>query len=508
VILVIAFAAVGVAAVVLYAQHRLSSVLGVYRVYSGTTHLRYGALPRSLVEHLATFSLGVGVVPGVIALAWIGANVLRPSRRPEAHAFACLGAAATIVFFVQATNFDLALDAYVHDRFLMYFVPIVLIGTVLALTDERKPRWSLAVPLGLIVAGFVFGDIPRVTWGQFVWLDVDTPVATVYRVLASHLGGLTATRGLLVGLAVVGTALFLLAGRTFRPRRVTVGLLAFCATAMLVVTTLVFRQAFTPLDINLRHITTSAHGTFDWIDEVVGPNGNVTAISYPVSSDWFVNQQRWFDFEFFNKSIQRVGRVAGSDPFDYVGIWFPKLDLHFDDSTGAVLESPTRWVVGSEKETRFRVAGTAKLAQQGAVLIDAGREWRLAWRTFGLYDDGWTVPGAQARMRVYPARGQRTAELRTVAFVLRGSPKGRPRHVSLITPGHVTRAVVGQEDVTEFVPICVPARGYAEIRLGVDGSSAIPGDLATLQDSLRPRRGGVFIASLSEADEVGGPCSA
>ena len=46
-------------ALVLYAQHRLSSVLGVYSAYSDSAHLQCGRLPRSIVEHLATFSLGV-----------------------------------------------------------------------------------------------------------------------------------------------------------------------------------------------------------------------------------------------------------------------------------------------------------------------------------------------------------------------------------------------------------------------------------------------------------------
>ena len=37
----------------------------------------------------------------------------------------------------------------------------------------------------------------------------------------------------------------------------------------------------------------------------------------------------------------------------------------------------------------------------------------------------------------------------------------------------------------------------------VDASSTIPGDQATLADSLTPRSGGVYLASIGEADEIG-----
>ena len=251
-------------------------------------------------------------------------------------------------------------------------------------------------------------------------------------------------------------------------------------------------------------MTASQHGALDWIDVAVGPNSSVTAIPYPISSDWFVSQQRWVDFEFFNKSIQRIARVAGSDPFDYVGFWFPKLDLHFDDRTGVVAEHPTRWVVGSEKETRFRIAGPARSDQRGALLIDGGKRWRLVWRTSGLYDDGWTQPGVPVRMRLYASKGQRRPELRTVAFLLRAPETGGSRRIALTVGGKTTRAVVGHDSsVTEFARVCVPTRGYADVRLAVDGASEIPGDLSTQSASLVPRRGGLFIASLSQADEIG-----
>ncbi len=496
----------GAVVLTLYLAHRLSSVIGIYSAYSNSAHPAYSRLPRSLVEHLATFSLGVGVVPFVIALAWIGANVIRPSTTREAHAFACVSAFMLALLFVQATNFDLVVNSYVHDRFLMYFVPVVLIGVALAVSDARKPRWSLVVPLVLVVAGFAFGAIPSVTWQRFPWLDLDTPIATVYRVLALHLGGIWAARAELIVLAVVGTGLFVLGTRRLRPARLMVVVLVFCCVVMPLVTAAVFVRTFASADRNARPVTQSQHGLLDWVDDAVGPNARVTAIPYPISSDWFVNRQRWVDFEYFNKSIVRDARIVNQDPFDYLGLWFPKLDLHFDPVTGAVAESPTPWIVESTKETRFRIAGPAKAYAEDGALIDAGTHWRLAWLTSGLYDDGWTKPSVPMRMRLYPRPGQTRPELRGVAIILRAATGSHA--FTLRTDGRsVSGVATPDSDTFKVIQACVPAHGYGELRLDVRGSSEIPGDLATYNQSVLPRRGGVFIASLSEADEIGGPCT-
>jgi hypothetical protein len=152
------------------------------------------------------------------------------------------------------------------------------------------------------------------------------------------------------------------------------------------------------------------------------------------------------------------------------------------------------------------VAGPATAASQGGVLIDAGRRWRLAWLTSGLYDDGWTQPGVPARVRVYARAGQRKPELRTLSLVLRGPEDVASRPITLTGRGKPIHAVVTSDHLTENVQVCVPAHGYADVRLDVKGASSIPGDLATLAQWNSPRRGGIFIASMGEADEIGGYC--
>jgi hypothetical protein len=275
---------------------------------------------------------------------------------------------------------------------------------------------------------------------------------------------------------------------------------------MVLTTWAVYDRTFNATDRNLRPIILSQHGVMDWVDQRVGPGSSVTAIMYPISTDWFVNQERWFDFVYFNKSIQRLGRIAGLDPFDYNGFWFPKLDLHFDGRTGAVAESPTRWILESVDETRFRIGGLAIAASENGVLVDAGPHWRLAWRTLGTYDDGWTRPGVPVHVRVYPRRGQRHPELRTLSFVVRSPDDVPQRPITFSSEDRKTRVVATPNALTQDVTVCVPVRGYADVKLDVEGSSSIPGDLATLAQSTMPRQGGIAIASLGEADEIGGSC--
>jgi hypothetical protein len=273
-------------------------------------------------------------------------------------------------------------------------------------------------------------------------------------------------------------------------------------------TAVLYHQYFSSSnDSNSRPVTQSPHGSLDWIDDLLGTGSEVTAIAYPTSSDWFVSEQRWIDFEFWNKSIVRDAHPAGPDAFDYLGFWFPKTVLNFDPKTGAVSPSPTRWALVSDKETRFGLAGTERAAQADSILVDAGSEWRLSWLTIGLYDDGWTKPGETVRMRIFPTPGQRQAEIRTVSLVIRPPQEVGSRPVTITANGRTIKAVAIATDTFERVTVCVPAHGYAELRLSTPVSSAIPGDLATLALFNSPRRGGVIIAALSVANEVGGPCS-
>ena len=62
---------------------------------------------------------------------------------------------------------------------------------------------------------------------------------------------------------------------------------------------------------------------------------------------------------------------------------------------------------------------------------------------------------------------------------------------------------------TSFVnalPVCVPADGFADVRIDAQGASTIPGDVSTLDGSLQERQGSIFIADASVSDNLGSSC--
>ncbi len=232
----------------------------------------------------------------------------------------------------------------------------------------------------------------------------------------------------------------------------------------------------------------------------------MTIATYPVSSDWFVNFRFWRDYQYWNASLDRdVELPRGA--FTYSSFWFPKVYWQFDPKTGRADVTLTRYVLEADQESRFRVSGKEIANADGLNLIDAAEPWRTDWLSFGLYDDGWTRPGVTARVRVFATPDQRAPVLRGITFGVRAPDGVASRSFELSSNQGVVHGTASQD--TGFYPIhvCVPAHGYADVRLRVPAASEIPGDLATLASSLRRRRGGVFLSQIGLADELGGSCS-
>jgi hypothetical protein len=494
---------------VLLSVGRLSATLGVY----GDTlagNLVPSGIGRSFVDHLAVVSLGVGILPLVAGSAWLVAGAVRPSANPELAAFACIGAVFVLCQTLQVTIFDLRYSGdvrYVHDRYLLYLAPVVVLAFVCALRDRRRPRWSIVLPAALVALGFAIGALPGLTWQQFETVNSDAPIAAFIRPLASFAGGLGGARALLAGGTVLLTVLFVLADRLLRRDRMTAVFLALTLLTLPALTAYMFVRLFRVNDWADRPITNPQPAIYDWVDARVGARSSVSMVQYPVSSAFLVSQRVWRDFEFWNKSIDRDVQYGGPWFFKYTGDTFPQRRIRFDPLTGLAAASPSRYVLQADQETRFRVSGTAIVAQEGTLLIDAARPWRADWITSGFYPDGWTQPGKAVRIRVFALPGQRTGRIRTVSLAVRAPEDITKRTFQLRSNRQHLEAVATPDTVRETVELCVPANGYAEVRLEARGSSTIPGDLRDYNlAEFTKRRGGIFVAEIALADEIGGPC--
>ena len=261
-----------------------------------------------------------------------------------------------------------------------------------------------------------------------------------------------------------------------------------------------------------RPLTGNANGTsqLGWVDGAVGVGGQATEVPYHVSSDYLVNLRFWRDLEFWNKAVRFDAQHPAPGPYVYTGGTFPKTSLVFDPVTGRSSVSPTRWAVQSVTESRFQLAGTVVGVQDGAMLIDAGKRWRLAWSTTGPYDDGWMKPNGRASIRVYPGPGQVRPRLRLLSLQV-GAPADVSRRPFTVRSNETTQEYAVENGATVHVdgfPVCVPPGRPATVEVSATGSSTIPGDLGgSYEDSLGTRTGSVYLADTSVSDNVGDVCS-
>jgi hypothetical protein len=501
----------GVAAVGLAAVGRLHTLLGGYGA-SLTGAIPHGT-GRSLLEHVSTLSLGVGLVPAIAGLAWIAATVVAPSRDRESDVFALIAFVTLVGVIVEVTIFDLRLGAgpIVYDRYLFYLAPVVLIGFAGALLCARPPGVALVGAGALLAAGFAVNVPPLFEWQQFVTLSPDAPVSVLYRPLVGFVGSLGWARFSLAALVIALTAVYALAAR-FVPRRA----FALVAAAVVVVvipteSTYVFQRLFAVPGWSERPLTapSAASQRLTWVDRSAGTDADVTVVPYQVSSAYLVSLRYWRDIEFWNASADRSAYVADPHSYGYTGNNFPRLPIRVDERTGTIGTKPTPYAVQSVTESRFRIAGRVQEQTQEAMLIRAVVPWRAAWITLGPYEDGWLKPDGAARVRIFATGRERSPRVYRLTLQL-AAPDGVTSRPFTVVSGaaHVAGAVsAGSATIVNSLPVCVPARGYADVAVQATGNSVIPGDLA-LPDALQaPRVGSLLVADISVSDDVGRRCT-
>jgi len=281
----------------------------------------------------------------------------------------------------------------------------------------------------------------------------------------------------------------------------------FAVIALPAITVATFAHLFGAPGWSGRPLTAPQLDEYDWIDQIVGPNAHVSLVPYLISSDYFASEQGFRDLEFWNKVVVRdVQPTSGA--YAYTGIWFPKIRLRFNPDTGTASTSPTPWLLMSDKETRFGIAGSVRSAVGDFDLVEAAQPWHAQWLSFGLYDDGWTRPGVTARIRIFPDHGQRRAVERTFTFAARAPDSVEQEPIRVTSNLDSWSGTATHAALTTSIPVCVPPRGYAEIRVSTPVSSPIPPDLGTFGAAGPPRRGGVFFGETALAGEVGGACRA
>jgi hypothetical protein len=472
-----------VAGALLLAVALTRSIGNALGVYSPTLH--GSPLPSGVWQagaaHLDAVGVGCGLVPLLLGGGWMLAAVVRPLGR-EAQRFAVLSLLTIAALTMETASYDLRFGGVhiVRDRYLFYVVPLLLGGSAAVFAEPR--RRSTATGVAAMTAFFAatvhWLDFPT-TLGSWV----DSPIRVLNGTLTDQSGALT-TSGFV---AVAGLCLGV----------VLVVWLAALPPAVLGVAAVAFLLPFTVLTAR-KQIDTVASGkgtsgrpvagppgtVLDWIDSVLPRDATVAMIPFPQSPAFALDAVRWWDVEFWNRTVQRT-LVGPGGLFSYAP--FPNTRLRPDWRTGAVpgTDGAPAYVVFALEDTRFRIAGVQHAQNLGLRVIVADRPYRLRWMTRGLDADGWARPGRPVTVRVYSQRD--APELVGVRLPL-GAPASAPaRYVARAGGDRASGEVSAGGLATLTFRLCVPGRGSAEITLTTESVASIPGP--PLAPEQGPRRG-------------------
>jgi hypothetical protein len=498
-VLSVAYGCFVLAALALLAAGRLSSALGTYST-TAEGNLFPNGMAHSLVEHLAPIGLGMGILPFVVGIAWLGTALVR-SRIRERHAFAALATVTVVAFLFEVASYDLRFgQGRMHDRYLFYVVPLVLVAFAAALRERNWSRWPLFASVALLAMAFAY--LPVIRYDKF---NVDSPVAFLNGPLLDVGGSVNGARLVLAFTTIAAGLLLLLGTQLVGRRRTAVVLLGIAALTMPVQAGLAFNRLFTADGTSGRPLTQDQSVVFDWVDRKLGPGAKVTMIPYPLLyGTYFGNAAYWWNVEFWNASIQRAAVYEGA--FTGTPDTFPTIPLSFDRTTGRANESPSDYVAQAVAETRFGLAGDVLDNDRGLEVVRTAKPWRAEWLALDLYRDGWTVPKMVGRIRVFATPGQTSPTMRFLTVSVRG-PQGQPgRDFQLVSNASDWKAKAGVQATSDQLAVCVPPHGYADVKVIAPRFSPIYGDpRSDAAFSSYARSGGVLVTGIALADETS-PC--
>jgi hypothetical protein len=459
-VLVAAYVAGAAVAGVLALTGSIGRVVGNYEVpFSGDLVPR--GIWSSAAAHLVHVVVGGGVLPFLLALAWVPLALV-VARRREEHAFAALVAVLVPLLTFEVASFDLRFTPYhfVQDRYLVYLVPLFAVCAAGFLAERSHPRLRALLVLGAAgvfawLAGYAaYNDRALIFWAS--------PAATFHPAVRTFAHWMHVSPDLALRLTPAAVAV-LLALALWRAPRV-----ALAGTAVVVSAFGAF-EAFYVFDRFEDPTMTRASRSDvrDWIDRAVPNHRSVALVPSPHD-----NATQWWEVEFWNKDADRSLRVGAGRTFTP----FPADDVSVDARHGLLRgASPSEYLVVSKQETRFHLQERAQVAaSDGLRLIRVERPYRLAWAARHVTPDGWTRPRKMATFRVYSTgrRSRRTLELTLAA----SRYATKPILFTLRGPGGAVSGGVDPGGARPPVSLtfCVLKDGHADLTLFTNGQSPLP----------------------------------
>ena len=352
-LLAVVYATLGVVALALLAGGRFA--LELHRVRRPDPREPDPARNAALVHRASGDALArLAVLPFVVGLAWLLANLVRGSANEEWSAFACIGAFAVAILTLEVTTFDLRVGR-LRARPLPLLPPAARAARV-RVRAARQP------PPALVAGASGRPDRVRVCDRRAAGLHL---VGSVRAAQHRH-----------------ADLLVLRAGPPRRPWALERPRAARRrdGRARRALRRLHVAPPASLRDRGARRVRARGHPRGDRVHALAAAPGrrlgeqaadgaangarlgrrrprdraHVAMVPAPITENVFETQQAWRDLEFWNKAVDRDVHYPTANDFRFTGIFFPKTVLGIDDSNGTTDVLPAPYVVQSARETRFR----------------------------------------------------------------------------------------------------------------------------------------------------------
>jgi hypothetical protein len=439
--------------------------------YHPELNITWSAVPKLAKVDLARVISGIGILPGIVAVAFIGRSLWRPAR-PESFALAML--AIAMLLFVDYGWMRAGPD----ERYMMYLAPPLIACAAVGVARREVGRVGLGLAALGVVILFAF-----VTWNQaqggysFFLGPAEAFHARILILgLGSRLPDIGLSYDLLLALGILAVTA-LLGFVLWRPARMGRQALVVGAVLATGLTLTQVGQAFYPA----RHFTReTAYGPTDlagrsWIDRAVGGHDGVGFFTMRTGADYTFSDV-WREAAFWNMTVTDMFPTPDSPNLASYG---RKVDgVTIDPNTGHVD------VVGGGRSlppniVEWQLTPTAPLV--GTQITKSGylpmavtrisEPARLAWLVTGDDNESWTVSTGKTKIRVFKdTPGPRCLDVTVLAppaLATEREVRIGPRTV------HVSH---GEQQVLKAVPLRGgPASHYADLTVNVKGITKFPG---------------------------------
>lgn len=444
-------------------------------------------------SYLVFIALGLGALPAALAFGLFGESLLAPVSR-SAHAFASLALVTVLALTVQVAEISERFnEGVIQERYLVYIVPLLVVGMCMALPLTRHPL-KMAVG-GSLVLAILTATTHYQSARNAYWYEISPAMTSFYdwiRPAFGGLGGPTADPGAAsevvvgVGVLALGMCVAVLARRISSSRLLAgVGalVLMFCGTETV-------HALFRVVNAGSSGKAFGSGSLRDvgWVDRSA-PSG--ATVGQLVSNVGGLDESRglWEDSEFWNRSI--VGAYTFGDIGDS---YFSTTKLSMDTRSGAValdLHTSTqartlaqRYLVTAARGFPIQFAGTTlSRSPEGTLeLLRLATPPHAAWSVLGVSSDGWLSLDRPATLRLYMLRGAPGRCVGVEVTLSLSSLTSSARSLTLSGPGIRRKVRFAPGDVrTVYARVCGQVAAVPQLRMLNGQSPAAVDQQLTLQ---------------------------